>query len=139
MCRLFSFISFLMCSVALSTENTDRMPKESISKTADNQDQVSFHARTNETEKEAVYLFRHAGVLHVDDSLYVPSIDLNPDLAVAYNNPGSAYWAKGQVDAAISDFTKAIEKVSAFDGTDTTTDILFSPTDGLVSWAVESW
>lgn len=40
---------------------------------------------------------------------YTEAIDLNPELAEAYNNRGVAYYRKGGFDAAIQDYTKAIE------------------------------
>ena len=40
---------------------------------------------------------------------YSNAIDMNPKLAVAYQNRGSAYYIKGDYDKAISDYDKAIE------------------------------
>ena len=40
---------------------------------------------------------------------YSKSIELNPRLAAAYNNSGSAYEAIGDIDRAISDYDKAID------------------------------
>jgi tetratricopeptide (TPR) repeat protein len=37
------------------------------------------------------------------------AIDLDPELAIAYNNRGKAYYYKGQYDLAIKDYNKAIE------------------------------
>lgn len=69
----FSFVSLLLCNVAPSAENTDRMPKELISITADNQKHVSVHTRTHETEKGVTHPIERTEVRHVDDSLSVPS------------------------------------------------------------------
>ena len=40
---------------------------------------------------------------------YTDALDLKPDLPVAYNNRGNAYFRKGEVDNAIKDLTTAIE------------------------------
>ena len=40
---------------------------------------------------------------------YTQAIELKPDYADAYNNRGSAYGEKGDIDHAIEDFDKAIE------------------------------
>lgn len=40
---------------------------------------------------------------------YNKAIELDPNLAIAYNNRGAAYFETGQYDLAIADFNKAIE------------------------------
>ena len=45
---------------------------------------------------------------------YTEALALKPDLHVAYNNRGNAYFRKGEVDNAINDFTTAIELESVY-------------------------
>ncbi len=40
---------------------------------------------------------------------YNKAIELDPNLAIVYNNRGAAYFETGQYDLAIADFNKAIE------------------------------
>ena len=54
----------------------------------------------NPTEKQAAY---DKAVAH-----YTQAIALNPELAVAYNNRGNTYSAKGEFDTAIQDYNRAI-------------------------------
>ena len=51
---------------------------------------------------------------------YTKAIDLDPNLAMAYNNRASIYSKRGQYDLAIADYTKAIENLllSHFDPDD---------------------
>ena len=41
--------------------------------------------------------------------IIIKAIDLNSEHANAYNNRGNAYVNKGEIDAAIQDYTKAID------------------------------
>ncbi len=78
------------------------------------QAQVDAPSRTPEEELRAELAFQHGNVLMMIKQMdmaierYSYAIELNPDLADAYNNRGVVYDIKGEYNRAITDYNKAI-------------------------------